>query len=381
MWFIPILINLLASCCLGSSKQTRVSFSAPVNPVEAGGVVGLHCQVWNLKDGIEEVSILKGTKRLSLDELVTTDGENTFVAKRQLGDGSLVFFLSMIGVTRETAGAYRCRVVNTESAQVVAHEDITLKVMYFPGDTDPICSSDVKSLIVDEGSAIKLNCSSEIAVPSVEISWKKSATSDKILLDSKEETNNGRKSSILTIKPKTGETGSIYLCEVTSRAFPKKLRTCHIGPITVRSKSNTNPRFTEISTDSSKNGLNPPDSTTATAVSIMNADYVCNDICSSYSSQKIYWILATAGATILALIFFVLVMTLCIKFHHLDEGSQSGYSYPRYPMEKIYSEVESRRVDDRVYMSLVKLKKQNENACLQEITGDGRYHSPNLEMK
>ena len=357
-----------------------MSFSAPVNPVEADGVVGLHCQVWNLKDGLEEVSILKGTNRLSLDELVTADGENTFVAKRQLTDGSLVFFLSMIGVTRETAGDYRCRVVNTGTAQVVAYEDITLEVMYFPGDTDPICRSNTKSLIVDEGSAIKLNCSSEIAVPSVEISWKKPGTSDDNLPASKEEIN-GRMSSILTIRPKASETGSVYLCEVTSRAFPKKLHTCHIGPISVKSKSNTNSRFTEISTDSSRNEPHPPDSTTATAVSIMNADYVCNDICSSYSSQKIYWILATAGATILALIFFVLVMTLCIKYHHLEEGSQSGYSYPRYPMEKIYSEVESRRVDDRVYMSLVKLKKQNENACLQEVTGDGRYHSPNLEMK
>ncbi len=380
MCFVAILLGLL--CSFSFAKDTIVSLTAPVNPVEEGGVIGIHCQVTNLKDGQEEVSILKlgkFPKRLSLDDKILADDENIFIAKRQLDDGSLVFFLSLIDVKKDSVGDYRCRVSHTVTADVVAYQDVKVDVMYFPGETDPICNTNMKSLVVAEGTEIRLNCSSQLALPTVNIAWKKpGATNDNNLKTIEQNIEDGRKSSILTIRPKVSDSGSVYLCEITSRAFPNKLQTCHIGPITVQ--SNVNPRF--ISTAGKTHvPEGTQDSTSVTAVSVITSDQECSDICATYTPQRLYWVIATAGATLIALVFFILVMILCIKYHNLEDSNHNGYTYPRYPMEKIYSEVESRRVDDRVYMSLVKLKKNNDSNCLQEMTPDGRYHSPTLEIK
>ena len=391
MCLLIVIVNLLGILCICVAKDTVLSLSAPVNPVEEGGVFGLHCQVWNLKD-FEEVSILKvigpsgKTNRLTLNDVAFGD-DSTFLARRQLGDGSTVFFLSIIAVSKEHAGDYKCRVTDTSTVSVVTSQDVSMDVTYFPDETEPLCSTNRDPIRIPEGSEIKLNCSSKAAVPEIDLQWKRPGDNLPPIKGSLVKSGSGsdtRVSSIVKFRPTLADSGSVFLCEVTSTAFPGKVQACHIGPITVT--PNNNPRFT-LPTEPSNPVYDVSDlSTTIAVVSLENPAHECHDICfRSYSSQKLYWIIATAGATVVALIFLILVMTLCLKYSHLDEHNSSHleYALPQYPLEKIYSEVESRRIDDRVYMSLVKQKQQSQHqgTCLQDVNVDGRYHSPNLELK
>ena len=123
-----ILILGLYICVAGS---TTVTSSAPVNPVEADGIFSLRCEVLKMKQN-QEMAIFRTingqTERLSLDdEVLDNAGDRVYLAVRQMNDGSTVYLLSIMKVTRSDEGLYLCKIFDVNSQQLVSQDSLELK--------------------------------------------------------------------------------------------------------------------------------------------------------------------------------------------------------------------------------------------------------------
>ena len=358
---------LLSYIALASSSETRLSATSPLNPVEEGGILSLHCQVWALQ-GLHEVTITRKVDRfvdrLSMDDIVLAESDNIFLAVRQLNDGSSVYFLTIMDAAINDKGTYTCKIVNKEDNSIVSSESVEFGITHFPGDSDPICSPN-EPLSVMEGDEIELMCSSQKANPAVLFSWIRSG---KELNAMETEEIDGRLYSTLRYRPSLKDEGVIFQCKITSPAFPQSVQTCHIGPLRVQRNPNSvvtdavaivTPR-NDIAT--LPNGmLSPNDHTTWSASE-------CRKHCSS-STSILYWIITTVVAGIIALIFFIMGLVLLIRYHRINHLTpvRSPYgSVLHYPKDSIYSELEIRRNDNKVYMTL---EKNNKGLQKMQLSG------------
>ncbi len=355
--------DLAARCGVveASSSDTRISASLPINPVETGAVFALHCQVWNLDADTQAVQVFKTTdkqsQQLSINENVVPGvEERIFMAVRHLGDGSIIYFLSIIDAKTEDEAVYECKVVsNFPKITEVAVEKVPLQVTYFPSVSNPVCD-DIDSSVVYEGETISLSCHSDPGNPAVNVAWKRTG-SDKYL-DTKVRTDdNGRIHSVAELTARSRDNGAVFLCEISSSGFPGLKQTCHIGPV-------------QILKHPSRPFIPPPETTTVAVVKPKDSQDIiigghievpfnvqdCDDICAQLEeSAVVYWVVGTIVAAILALIFCIVCLVLLMKWckQTADEFS-TDYAQPIEDAEKIYVEVESKRDSGKMYMSLVK---------------------------
>ena len=244
--------------------------------------------------------------------------------------------------------------------------------MYLPGDSDPACAH-VESLNVMEGTQITLNCSSELANPTVDIQW--SRTGGFKIPETRQSIHGTRVYLGFTFLPTLQDNNVVFLCEISSPMFPDFLQTCHIGPFQVY--RNPNIVHEARATDSTqievlstgKDHINRPNSniehTLETGLSTK-----CHDICSSQRSPVLYWIIATMVACFLTILFFIMGIILVLKFRRLNVKPKPTYYIAQHPMDDIYTELECRRGDSTVYMSLGKSAQAQRGPTLEAITDD-----------
>ena len=108
------------------SAKTSIIATAPLKEVEEGAILSVHCQVTELEEG-HEVTLYRirdgqSVQRVSVGDILTQDEDRLFLATRQLGDGSTVYFLSVMEVTRSDQGTYRCQVFDPVEQKQVATE-------------------------------------------------------------------------------------------------------------------------------------------------------------------------------------------------------------------------------------------------------------------
>ena len=366
-----------------TNAQPKVEVTAPLNPVETGGVLGVHCQVWNL-DSNHEVTIVRTVngdfERLTLDDGVTHGAEDrVFLAPRQLDDGSMVYFMSIMEVDRYDEGEYSCRIVSKKEESSVSSASVTINIQYFPGDSDPACTPS-EPLTVLEGTRMALNCSSEVAYPHVVLSWSRVGTSETF------QTNNGieanRAFSALTLTALRGHNEAVFLCEISSSAFPTKTRSCHVGPLTVIPDKNYKPgMITQIPDGSRNNGLVSVIPGLTVNDNSVNSHVECAELCStlSASNDAFVWIVATIIGTLLALIFFIMGVFLLIKYCRLPPNPQPRYVAVQQPYHDIYAELDGRRNEGKVYMTLEQAEKPNRLHDRSHDKVNGHYDvMPNL---
>ncbi len=350
--------------------QTRVKATAPVSDIEEGSILSLHCQVWELQKSNQEVTLLRTigreTQRLSLDEGLHHDvDDRTFLATRHLGDGSIVYFLTIIDVKRDDSGRYTCKVHNkTGRISEVDGDYVDLNIMYFPADSDPVCQPQDSSLSrVKSGTSIQLNCSSEISIPPVLITWVKASSSKKQLKSTSFE-QNGRLYSQLTVTLGPREQNAIFICRVTSNAFVDREQTCHIGPfsviVTADDGSNydtpNNPKMIPPVGDTSQETVEQSEDGQRDRDPVMTSKKTrCEKTCNSYFESPVNrWIMATVVAGLLTFIFFILGIALFYKYYQVHSSQYIGSRriQTRLYSDDIYSELEARRPD--LYMALDK---------------------------
>ena len=370
---ITILISRLYICVGGS---TTVTSTAPVNPVEADGIFSLRCEVLKMKPN-QEMAIFRTingqTKRLSLnDEVLDDAGDRVYLAVRQMNDGSTVYLLSIMKVTTLDEGIYLCKIFDVNSQELVSQDSLKLQVMYVPGESDPDCAN-VDSLNVIEGKPISLNCSSEIANPAVDIQW--SRTGGAKVPETRQSIQGSRVYLGFTFQPTLKDHNVVFLCEISSPMFPEFAQTCHIGPFQVYRNPNivheegaTDSTHIEVPSLGEDHVTRPKSNTEHTLETGLGTK--CHDICSSQRSPVLYWIIATIVACFLTILFFIMGIILVLKFRRLNVKPKPTYYIAQHPMDDIYTELECRRGDSTVYMSLGKSAQAQRGPTLEAITDD-----------
>ena len=348
------------------STETEIIATAPVNPVEEGSILSIHCEVRNLEENYKVVLYTRvngKTISLSYGEIVTDEvDERVFLAVRQQLDGSTVYFMSIMDVRREEGGEYFCTVMDVAdlTRTRVPYSSISMDVTYFPSDVDPVCSPK-EPPIVNIGDIVTLNCSSAKASPTVEIGWTR--TSDNAPLSSTQNDGGNRVYSEYRFKVKASDHKAVYLCGITSQSYPSRKQTCHVGPIVVSGVTDDviespPPKHTEqdILIPSQPDRPHQPKHNDP----IINPTSDCNDICVSSETSLLFWVIATCVAGILAFVFLIVGVFLFIKFNRLPEDLNATYisaSHPQH-IEKVYDELETRRLEHQtMYMSLDKARK------------------------
>lgn len=369
---------MLVYCSL-TKGEPLVKVTAPVNPVDIGGIFSLHCQVWNLDEG-QEVTLLKLVNgkavRITLDDTIMAEDDRMFLAMRQLNDGSTVYFLSVIEAVRNDESEYQCKIIDTAgSAHGLPSVSVNIGVIYYP-ETEPNCAYK-EPLVVKEGAMASFNCSSEAANPIVTIRWLRTGSEE--TLDSREIVQNDRKVSYLTFRTKLSDHNVMFTCEVSSLSFPDKTKTCHVGPLLITPKSGStvstsdrHPSMDDRITQDKDNDI--PFKTTGIAKRPPNKIDDCSEVCLSSKSLESKWILATVFSGCAAFIFLILGLVLFVKYLN----TRSPYTRPRYiatpkpHTDGIYSELECKQGDAKMYMTL-QCKQRELTAVAQDDNRSGRY--------
>ncbi len=361
---VLIIASLMYTISLASASKPSVKATVPVNPVDTGGILSVNCKVRNSDLDSHTLHIYRRTSTSGKSEQLSVDGDvlqkvddRVFLAFRQLEDQSVIYFLSIMEVTKDDQGLYSCKLITKEgSIREVANDTANISVTYFPPETDPVCSS-LQSNRVLEGTVVNLSCSSEIANPTVSIAW---TTTSGAKFGSKPRVVNNRIHTSLTITLSRRDNDVVFLCDITSNAFPDMKRQCHIGPVTVT--PNPDILYTDRLPDTSsvvkptKTTLDVPDENIVKSDPTFSAKK-CNKICSYFSYPLLHWIVATASALLLAVVLLICIVFVYGKYRRVkrqtkEELYRNDGVRPRLP-DGIYSELECKQGESKMYMALV----------------------------
>ncbi|XP_072047511.1 uncharacterized protein [Amphiura filiformis] len=350
-------VSLLHSSPLVSTSKA-VSATVPVNPVETDGILSLSCRVRNFDVHSHTLHIYRRTIAAGQTEQLSVDGailekvdDRMFLAFRQLEGQSAIYFLSIMDVTKEDQGLYSCKIITKDGRIMeIASDEVNISVTYFPADTDPVCSHLSPGPIM-EGTKVTLNCSSEVANPQVSINWQ--TTTGTKYDNTKRNVVNNRIYSVLTIKASRKDNGVVFLCEITSDAFPDTSRSCHIGPLSVL----TNPDLSyDVTEHVPETPVLKPTKSSSTKIVKTDPNFSaknCNEMCSYFSYPLLHWIVATAAAVFLAIVFLICIVFIYGKYRHIKRQTKEQFhGVPRLP-EGIYSELECKHGEAKMYMTLV----------------------------
>ena len=354
---IYLILQLFLRLRLVSS--VGISLTAPINPVEEGNMLSIHCQVQQLKISEHVVEMSRNVTglndRVSLDTkmMVDDDDERFFLAQRRLQDNSMVYFLSIIEITRDTdEGVYHCIIREKDSLAEIKRESVTVSFKYFPTDIYPICyPSDYDSgeITMTAGQKMTINCTSELGNPDIEIVWLKNDDP----LESTKSTENGHSTLQLTFTTSMDDDGAIYVCRITSVAFPDELRNCHVGPFKILPDPNDAKKPPSADTGNTNNKVEhtPREITVAPKVGKSSNNkngptYItteCSEVC---DENILYWIIATIIAGTLAIVFCIVGIIIFVRYrrrrkeeHKKRENSRNSHYQNR---EAIYAEVDTR---------------------------------------
>ena len=332
-----LLLLLQRTAIPAAASEVTVTATAPVATIEEGGVLSLHCQIWNL-DVDQSVVILRQLESGAIEKLshnknvmaVASDmeEERIYVAYRQLDDASFVYFLSIIGVRRTDAGQYSCKVLSASMESVDARAQVFIGVYYTPGEPFPHCSAvtehgedkfGIIAMPLYAGTKMSLNCSSEHGVPDVKLEWRRS--NDEELGHGEILRNAAMLSSLVTITLTEKDNGMVFVCTGTSIADVEYSKTCHIGPLEVLPNPNGDRYDDNTNLNGQEEGPNDNELQDTGLSDILDGNIVvrppsssskCRQLCSQQSQyDEYYWIIATVCTGTFAV---VMLLTLAILF-------------------------------------------------------------------
>lgn len=334
-------------------SSSRVLISIPHRyKVKEGETLSIHCQVW--EEGENErgaKNVVQLSRRLlgemsksgrpqflapQRQHLSWNDGlldgvkENTFLAVKPQPDGSMVYFLTLLGVTREDTGDYRCQLLTPtdDGLAKVAGDVVTTDILNYPS-ADPTCSSakDMR-MTVNAGDRVRLNCSSEIGNPPVNIAWRRTGdlpiTPAPVIHTA---ADNRTVNSELTFIADSADDGAVFVCQITSVEFPGAKKNCYVGPLTVIGGD-------ADSTNQADTGSSSATPTTITMRETPADLPKCDTPCPYFATRAMPWLFGSVAAAFLTCLFIVVDVTLCLKLRHVEyknkiaAASDADYSYP-----------------------------------------------------
>lgn len=370
--YMPMTILSIISCL---ADGTRVAISAPVNPIQEGGILSIRCQVWQLQKGVQ-VTIFKTASEgdgyasqpqmITVDNVITVNSDDVFLAERHMADGSTVYLLSVIRISRqEAAGVYVCKLRDIVGVITdLPSDSVHLEFSYFPDKSDPMCTAtgDIQtSPAIPAGANLTLICSSAAGNPRVVLEWDKQ---NEINRNTHTFTRDGRVYTSLNFRVSNRDSGVMFICSVRSSAFPGRVQTCHYGPIVVEG-ANTNDRRPH-----DDDTTLPPMVNTIMVVSTLDKSHYastkddgiikdCRRECSTASRYK-YWVIITTSVGIIAFVLFIIVFWMALRYQR-TRSTWSDYQmthtgHTTTNRERLYAELQTKQRESVLYMSLSRAK-------------------------
>ena len=351
-----------------------IQVSAPVNPVDSGGILSVYCHVGTIQDGhsVQIFRISSGVPPTMLsinDKLLVDDDERLFLAVRQLADGTFVYLLSVMYARSSDGGLYQCKIINPYENTKIAEDSVDISFVYFPNTENPVCDGDTELL---EGTRTTFTCSSDAGNPVVNLEWEKSGGSLSRNMRTEKDTSNGKTSMDLFVIATKELHNAVFTCKLTSSAFPSKLSTCHIGPLTItpRSPSMTIPVDLDIHTESTQRTDQPGEGNSVSSENIIDK---CKDQC-DLGTSGFFWIITTVISGVFAVVFCIIVVVLFVKYYHISSDIDTvDHRIPHRPVHGgIYDELTTHSGLDhrercKMYMSLERSKNPDGYYAPQQI--------------
>ena len=352
-----------------SSTATRLAVSSPGEAHEQG-MLNLMCEIWNFNPTIHDVRL---SRRVGdrYDRLTWNDGieeepamefREMYLAKgTQQEEGTVIYLLSMLKVSREDAGNYSCQVIHRITYKLVAEDITSISVNYVPGETFPMCTSEVQQRTLEIGKPVVFNCTSEQAYPGLKIEWKRANPNNINPVTSVQYSHEEEVYSELTLTPAPSDDGAVFICTLTSPAFPDYLKTCFVGPLNVKGNSQipsvgssgsdgqsiepTTFKDTDVSNKRPPGGVQP-------GVPSLESN-TCRNACSKIKETP--WFAGTLVTIVAAVLFLVLDILFLCKLNRLSGRTSRGQgSHSRYLNEDVYVELPQTGGggQNRLYMTL-----------------------------
>ncbi len=377
---------LVYSCLLfllspSSAAETIVEVTTPVNPVTLGGILAIRCKIWNMEKG--HVVKLFRTSSSHTEEITSGDtymgssiNQRVFLAiKRNLSDGSIVYFITIIKTTNADQGEYACKIFGISDFNYVnvAGDSIQVNVVSLPGVSYPVCTSVPKEpLRMIENSTLKLQCYSELAVPSVTLKWRRGYAHNYI--NALNLTDGTLLYSMANVTVDESLDGSTFYCDVTSKEFPDWIRTCQIGPVSVKPSQKGN--SITATTQRSQFKVNM----------VQRASTNCE--CQLNTRRKFNLTLATAAFSILSIIFLMITVFMCYKYRkvsgidgmdrHIDDDLEINYDENSEP---VYVTLQRCSTGETSYLALDDPNNPDNKVLLPKDVFEAYYNTLSLKRE
>ena len=141
--------------------------------------------------------------------------------------------------------------------------------------------------------------------------------------------------------------GTTFRCEMTSEEFPDHVRSCEIGPISVKPKTSTVNGDFRLTTRTPKEVIHLD--------SLKPADE-CQNICPSSSVTIFYLTVSTTATCLLTIVFIITTCIMCFKHHSVSSNVRQGQRHvptpPSLSSDPVYVSLQRRNTNERVYMTL-----------------------------
>ena len=200
-----------------------------------------------------DIGWLRDEQQISHNEFISQSFAPHFSVKviydahEKYGGDYEIYRMWISNVTRTDSNTYTCRLEYTlDGFKSTVSRDLDLTVIYFPHEIYPVCSSNSQSFVFNVDVDMVFQCLSEQGEPDVNLEW----TYD-LKVGDKIETNIAPANdvpqddlAILKVVYTTAAEifdGVIFVCTLTSDAFPDKSRTCSIGPLKIQYNQGQNP--------------------------------------------------------------------------------------------------------------------------------------------
>ena len=340
-----------------ASTTTSVEVTTPLRHVREGGMMGIHCQVTNLR--VEYMITISrqltgsdSPETLSYDDNIQPDvDDRVFLAVKRIPNGAVVYFLTIVDVDTSDEGEYFCKVLSTVGTVAeIAADSVTIPIQHFPTDPNPTCYSAKQSLEVVAGTLVVLNCTSDAGYPPVKLTWGKTGDPTPLSSGSNHQQDTVVQDGVvfreLRFKVSANGAGAIFLCSLSSPAFPGQVKTCHVGPFKVLPNpggdNNQVPSTSTIHQDSSPD----EDQRRPTVPSkVPAATDRCKLKCSSMQNTTTqYWIISAVLAVTILLVFLTVTTCLALRLRTMGRdrpppGPPMVYRYPQL-REGVYEALE-----------------------------------------
>ena len=252
-----------------------------------------------------------------------------------------------------------------------------VEIYTFPDKIFPTCNSELNTLQLNVGETLKLSCTSQKGYPVVELKW--SCINFDIPFKTHHNSQNGdMEMSEITVTVDVSQNGAVFVCKMTSKGFPDKVRSCTVGPLNIAQSTSNIDAKKPI-----QNNVNVVKSNT-------NIDHDTAKKCEMECPLEdryilLYWAVACVGTTILMFIFLTTTIIYCCKYQTIagDVVTAHGSFTSCDGSEPVYVSLQRRQLPERdsMFMSVEDPNNPGNKLLMPREVFDELYRSLSLNKR